>query len=83
MPLLKAYRERATLVQPKALPKPACRDRDDDKVLADAVAGKADSTLTGDDDLFVFGEYDGIRILPLPVLRNGGRGVGKGYMLRR
>jgi uncharacterized protein len=63
VPLLKAYRERATLVRPKALPKPVCRDRDDDKVLATAVAGKADIILTGDDDLLVLGEYEGIRIL--------------------
>jgi putative PIN family toxin of toxin-antitoxin system len=63
VPMLKAYRERATLVRPKALPKPVCRDRDDDTVLATAVAGKADIILTGDDDLLVLGEYNGVRIL--------------------
>jgi predicted nucleic acid-binding protein len=40
-----------------------CRDRDDDNVLATAVAGQADIILTGDDDLLVLGEYNGIRIL--------------------
>ncbi len=63
VPFLKAYRERATLVRPKALPKPVCRDRDDGKVLAAAIAGQADVILTGDDDLLALREYEGIRIL--------------------
>jgi putative PIN family toxin of toxin-antitoxin system len=61
--LLKAYRERATLVRPQARSRPVCRDRDDDKVLETAVAGQADIILTGDRDLLVLGEYKGIRIL--------------------
>ncbi len=63
VPFLKAYRERATVVRPKALPKQVCRDRDDDKVLATAAAGRADVILTGNDDLLVLREYRGIRIL--------------------
>jgi len=63
VPLLKAYRERATLVRPITLPHPVCRDRDDDKVLATAVAARADIILTGDDDLLVLANYQGIRIL--------------------
>ena len=63
VPLLKAYRERATLVRPQALSRPVCRDRDDDEVLAAAIAGQADIILTGDGDLLVLGEYNGIRIL--------------------
>jgi uncharacterized protein len=63
VPLLKAYRERVILVRPKALPKQVCRDHDDDKVLGTAVAGQADVILTGDDDLLILGEYEGIRIL--------------------
>jgi putative PIN family toxin of toxin-antitoxin system len=63
VPLLKAYRERATLVRPKALSRPVCRDRDDDKVLETAVAGQADIILTGDRDLLILGEHNGIRIL--------------------
>jgi uncharacterized protein len=62
-PLLKAYRKRAIPVRPKALPHPVSRDRDDDRVLASAVAGQADIILTGDDGLLVLGEYKGIRIL--------------------
>jgi len=63
VPFLKIYRERATLVRPASLPHPVCRDRDDDKVLATAVAGQADIIVTGDDDLLVLVEYQGIRIL--------------------
>ena len=57
VPLLKAYRERATLVRPQARSRPVCRDRDDDKVLETAVAGQADIILTGDRDLLVLGGY--------------------------
>jgi putative PIN family toxin of toxin-antitoxin system len=63
VPLVAAYRERATIVRPVPLPQPVCRDRDDDAVLATAVAGDADVILTGDEDLLVLGEYQGIRIL--------------------
>jgi predicted nucleic acid-binding protein len=44
-------------------PRAACRDRDDDKVLAAAIAGKADLIVTGDEDLLVLGQHHGIRIL--------------------
>lgn len=62
-PLFQAYRERATVVRRAGLPNPVCRDRDDDKVLETAVAGRADVILTGDEDLLVLREYRGIRIL--------------------
>lgn len=63
VPLFTAYRERATLVSALPLPKPVCRDPDDDQVLATAVAGQADVIVTGDQDLLVLGQHDGIRIL--------------------
>lgn len=40
-----------------------CRDPDDDAVLAAAVEGRADTIVTGDDDLLALGEYDGIAIV--------------------
>ncbi len=42
---------------------PACRDPDDDIVLATAVSGNADCIVTGDDDLLVLDPFQGIRIL--------------------
>jgi putative PIN family toxin of toxin-antitoxin system len=41
-----------------------CRDPDDDVVLAAAIEGRAAAIVTGDDDLLVLGEYDGIVIVP-------------------
>jgi len=39
-----------------------CRDPDDDMVLSAAVEGRAEVIVTGDDDLLVLREYEGIRI---------------------
>jgi uncharacterized protein len=63
LPLLTAYRERATLVSTLPLPKPICRDPDDDRVLATAVAGQTDVIVTGDQDLLVLRRHAGTRIL--------------------
>jgi putative PIN family toxin of toxin-antitoxin system len=41
----------------------ACRDPDDDKFLALAVSGQADTIVTGDDDLLVLSPFQGIAIL--------------------
>jgi uncharacterized protein len=51
------------LVQPPPFPKPVCRDRDDDAVLAAAVAGGVEIIVTGDDDLLTLRSYQGIRII--------------------
>jgi uncharacterized protein len=63
VPFIKAYRERATILRPPALPASVCRDRDDDEVLAVAVAAKAEAIVTGDKDLLTLKHYEGIAIL--------------------
>lgn len=60
---LAALRTLVTLVEPAPLPQPICRDPDDDGVLGTAVAAKADAIVTGDQDLLMLGEYEGIAIL--------------------
>jgi uncharacterized protein len=40
-----------------------CRDSDDDKLLEIAVAGRADCLVTGDQDLLVLDQFQGIPIL--------------------
>jgi putative PIN family toxin of toxin-antitoxin system len=63
LPLLKIYADEATVIKPSRLPKPVCRDADDDEVLAVALAAKAEIILTGDKDLLVLKEFQGIKIL--------------------
>jgi len=63
IPWLAEYRARATLVKPAALPSPVCRDRDDDTVLATAIAAQAVVIVTRDDDLLTLKSHQGIAIL--------------------
>ncbi len=63
VPLLQIYEDGATVVNPKPLDKPVCRDRDDGEVLATAVTAQAEIILTGDNDLLVLKEFQGIKIL--------------------
>ncbi|HEU0015575.1 MAG TPA: putative toxin-antitoxin system toxin component, PIN family [Longimicrobium sp.] len=51
--LLALLRLRVELVDPLPLDPPACRDPDDDWVIATAVAGRCDCIVTGDRDLLV------------------------------
>ena len=60
---LKAFRHQCRLVEPLVLRKPVCRDADDDLVLATAVAAGAELIVTGDDDLLVLKEYEGVAIV--------------------
>jgi putative PIN family toxin of toxin-antitoxin system len=60
---LQALRDQVHLVEPDALPSPVCRDPDDDVVLATAVAARATTIVTGDDDLLVSKQYAGIAIV--------------------
>ncbi len=54
---------RLQLVEPEALPEPVCRDRDDDAVLATALAARADYLITGDGDLLMLGALQTVQII--------------------
>lgn len=56
-------RSRAVVIQPARLPERVCRDADDDKVLAAALAGDCTCIVTGDHDLLDLGEYRSIAIV--------------------
>lgn len=60
---LQLFGETFTLVTPDTLEPPACRDRDDDVVLATAVAGECAAIITGDQDLLILNPFRGIRVL--------------------
>jgi len=57
------FQEYATLVEPVSLPEDICRDPDDVKVLGLAVASGANCIVTGDKDLLVLEEWQGVSIL--------------------
>jgi putative PIN family toxin of toxin-antitoxin system len=50
-------------VKPPALPEPACRDPDDDAILATALAGNCKAIVTGDKDLLILDPWRDLRIL--------------------
>ena len=54
---------RMQVVESTSLSQRVCRDPNDDPVLAAAIAGKCDCIITGDKDLLVLKEYDGIEIV--------------------
>jgi putative PIN family toxin of toxin-antitoxin system len=51
------------IVSAPPLPRPVCRDPDDDTVLACAVAARADLIVSGDDDLRALGKFENIPIV--------------------
>jgi uncharacterized protein len=59
----KLLRSQMELVSPIPLDKPICRDADDDNILATAVAGNCKCIVTGDKDLLVLRQFQGIDIL--------------------
>lgn len=61
--LIQHYQELAHLVRPKSLTVRVSRDRDDDHVIACALAAKATLIVSGDRDLRDLATYKGIRIL--------------------
>ena len=60
---LTQLRRQVQVVEPAPLDGPVSRDVDDDVVLATAVAAEAGVIVTGDQDLLVLGQYEGIDIL--------------------
>ena len=56
-------RSRMEFVTPAPLDKPVCRDADDDNILATAVTGSCECIITGDKDLLVLKQFQGINIL--------------------
>lgn len=60
---LAEVRQLAEVIEPPPLPQPVCRDPDDDAVLALAIAAQADVIISGDNDLLVLQQFNGIPIL--------------------
>jgi len=61
--MLANYRRIATLVTARQLTDQVSRDADDDKVLACAIAAKADLVVSGDDDLLCLKAFQGMPIV--------------------
>lgn len=62
-PLLLLLAAHAEVIDPPPLPDPVCRDPDDDKFLACALAGNVPVIASGDKDLLAVDGHEGIRIL--------------------
>jgi len=60
---VRLFEETFTLVTPVPLEAPACRDTDDDVVLATALVGESAAIGSGDQDLLVLDPFRGIRVL--------------------
>lgn len=61
--VLAEVRQVAEVLQPPVLAQPVCRDPDDDRVLALALAARADVIVRGDADLLELRQFEGIPIL--------------------
>jgi putative PIN family toxin of toxin-antitoxin system len=61
--VLLEYSAAVRIVQAEPLAQPVCRDPDDDAVLALALAAQADLIVTGDQDLLVLAEFEGMPIV--------------------
>ncbi len=62
-PALDLIAAHATFVSTAPLPEPVCRDPDDDKFLACALAAEARYIVSGDRDLLVLSPYRGVTVL--------------------
>lgn len=61
--VLQDYAAAVQLIETEPLAKPVCRDPDDDAVLALAHAAQADLIISGDQDLLVLRQFEGIPII--------------------
>ena len=61
--VLAEVRQLTEVIEPPPLSQPVCRDADDDEVLALAIAAQADLIVSGDNDLLVLQQFNGIPIL--------------------
>ena len=57
------FRSQMQVVTPVTLSSSVSRDADDDNILATAVAGNCDCIITGDKDLLVLKQFEGMKIL--------------------
>ena len=60
---LAEVRRLAEIIEPPPLPRPVCRDPDDDKVLALALAAKVAFIVSGDKDLLSLASFEGVPIV--------------------
>jgi putative PIN family toxin of toxin-antitoxin system len=60
---LSEVRQLAEVIDPPPLPRPVCRDPDDDAVLALGVAAQVDLIVSGDEDLLGLGSYADVPIV--------------------
>jgi putative PIN family toxin of toxin-antitoxin system len=63
LPILALYRQHADWCEPAKLAEAVCRDADDDRVLATALASEAEASVSGDADLLTLDSYSGIQTL--------------------
>jgi putative PIN family toxin of toxin-antitoxin system len=63
-------RKQSVVIKHEKLPTHVSRDPDDDNILAAGVAGECDFIVTGDKDLLVLQEYQGIPILTPRAFKN-------------
>ena len=56
------FKSQMEMVTPQSIDQPVCRDPDDDQIVGTALAGQAVCIITGDKDLLVLQQYEGIRI---------------------
>ncbi len=61
--MLRNYQKLATTVTARRLAQQVSRDADDDAVLACSLAAQVDLIVSGDDDLLVLKQFQGIRIV--------------------